>query len=187
VLVMTILVVVISVAAPSLGRFFRGRTLDSEARRLLALTRLGQTRAVSEGMPMLLWVDAKRRAYGLEEEPGFADRDEKAVEHTLHDDLNLEVIARPTEVTLGAGTPAQVVMLNRGVIAEARDSQALNRSARRALPAIRFLPDGTIGETSPSALRIYEQDGPSLWVTQSRFRLDYEIASQSEPETEAGR
>ena len=55
---MALLTMVISLTAPSLSRFFRGRTLDSEARRLLALTRSGQSRAVSEGMPMDLWVDA---------------------------------------------------------------------------------------------------------------------------------
>ncbi|MCX6930914.1 MAG: prepilin-type N-terminal cleavage/methylation domain-containing protein, partial [Verrucomicrobia bacterium] len=56
ILVMALLTIVISLTAPSLSKFFRGRTLDSEARRLLALTRSGQSRAVSEGMPMDLWV-----------------------------------------------------------------------------------------------------------------------------------
>ena len=58
---MALLTIVISLTAPSLSRFFHGRTLDSEARRLLALTRSGQSRAVSEGMPMDLWVDADAR------------------------------------------------------------------------------------------------------------------------------
>src|ERR1043166_3717524 len=49
IVVMTLLVAVISIALPSLGGFFRGRTLDSEARRMLALTRQGQSRAVAEG------------------------------------------------------------------------------------------------------------------------------------------
>ena len=39
VLVMTLLIVVISFSAPSLGKFFRGRALDGEARRLLSLSR----------------------------------------------------------------------------------------------------------------------------------------------------
>ena len=45
VLVMTLLVVVVAIAAPSLAGFFRGRALDAEARRLLSLTRQGQSRA----------------------------------------------------------------------------------------------------------------------------------------------
>jgi type II secretion system protein H len=54
ILVMTILLVVMAVAFPSLRGFFRGRNLDSEARRILALTRYGQSRAVAEGVPVVL-------------------------------------------------------------------------------------------------------------------------------------
>src|SRR5580765_8012860 len=50
IVVMALLGITISVALPSLKGFFRGRTLDSEARRMLALTRQGQTRAVSTGV-----------------------------------------------------------------------------------------------------------------------------------------
>src|ERR1035441_8861833 len=69
ILVMALLTIVISLTAPKLSRFFHGRTLDSEARRLLALTRSGQSRAVSEGVPMDLWVDAELGMFGLEAEP----------------------------------------------------------------------------------------------------------------------
>src|SRR5687767_2693361 len=66
ILVMTILIVVLSVSGPSLVSFFKGRTLDSEARRFLALTRYGQSRAISEGVPISLWIDPKEKKYGLE-------------------------------------------------------------------------------------------------------------------------
>src|SRR6185295_17984721 len=48
ILVMAILTIAVSITAPALSNFFHGRTLDSEARRMLALTRQGQSRAVSE-------------------------------------------------------------------------------------------------------------------------------------------
>src|SRR5215813_10242713 len=51
ILVMTILTIAVALTAPSLANFFRGRALESEARRLLALSRQGQNRAVSEGIP----------------------------------------------------------------------------------------------------------------------------------------
>src|SRR2546426_11590252 len=41
ILVMTVLTIAVSITAPALANFFRGRSLDSEARRLLALTRPG--------------------------------------------------------------------------------------------------------------------------------------------------
>src|SRR6266566_7071347 len=66
ILVMTVLAIAVSITAPALANFFRGRTLDSEARRFLSLTRHGQSRAVAEGVPMELWLDAVNQTYGLE-------------------------------------------------------------------------------------------------------------------------
>ena len=50
---MALLAMVLAVSAPALSRFFKGRTLDSEAHRFLALTRHAQQRAVSEGVPVV--------------------------------------------------------------------------------------------------------------------------------------
>src|SRR5947208_16892741 len=83
VLVMTMLLIVFSVALPSLKGFFRGRTLDSEARRFLSLTRYGQSRAVSEGVPMVLWIDTRRGAYGLQQQAGYTDGDSNTVRFAL--------------------------------------------------------------------------------------------------------
>ena len=78
-LVMALLLIVFGVALPSLKGFFRGRSLDSEARRFLSLTRYGQSRAVSEGVPMILWMRPRQGTYGLEQEPGYSEVDRKAV------------------------------------------------------------------------------------------------------------
>ena len=166
-LVMTILVVVIGVAAPTLANFFRGRTIDSEARRLLALTRQGQSRAVSEGIPMVLWVDGKQRTYGLEEEPSYTDRDEKAVEFTAHEDIGLEVV-----------TANQSQLLNPNTIAGGREKAAEARSQRRNLPSIRFQPDGSFSESSLRALHLTGADGSTLWLAQTTNHLNYEIRNQ---------
>ena len=89
---MALLTIVISLTAPRLSRFFHGRTLDSEARRLLALTRSGQSRAVSEGLPMDLWVDPEQGSFGLEAEPSYETTDNNAVEFTLDSGLRLAVV-----------------------------------------------------------------------------------------------
>jgi type II secretion system protein H len=169
-LVMTIMGVAIAVAAPSLANFFRGRTLNSEARRLLALTHSGQSRAVSEGVPMRLWVDAQERSYGLKEEPGWDDRDPKEVEFTLDQDLHLEVIKAEA-----AKTPSLQNRMAAGTLAGA--ATAANT---KNLPEIRFLPDGSIDPTSPRALRLYDRDDASVWVAQATNRLNYEIRSSFE-------
>ena len=38
---------------------FRGRNLDNEARQFLSLTRYGQSRAISEGVPVELWINPR--------------------------------------------------------------------------------------------------------------------------------
>ena len=155
ILVMAVLTIVLSVGAPALARFFRGRTLDSEAQRFLSLTRHGQSRAVSEGVPMILWIDDKQGFYGLEAEVGYLEEDRQAREFMLHEDLVIEV------------EQAEVRPL----------SSQWNRPSRRAdsLPEIRFTPDGFISETSPDAVLIREGEERAIWIAQSRNRLHYEM------------
>src|SRR5438128_2340756 len=90
ILVMALLLIVLGVAFPSLKSFFQGRNLDAEARRFLSLTHYGQSRAVSEGLPMMLWIDAPGRAYGLQVQTGYTETDDKAVQYTLDKDLDVQ-------------------------------------------------------------------------------------------------
>lgn len=146
ILVMTVLVITTALVAPSLMNFFRGRTLDSEAMQLLSLTRAGQSRAVSEGEPILLWVNAKTGAYGLREETPPAAGDPKAINLNLADGLQIQVESNTrTPVALGN------------------------------LPAIRFLPGGTIDENSPQSLRLTDASGNTLWLVESDNHMGYEI------------
>jgi hypothetical protein len=160
ILVMAMLLTVIAVSIPSLSNFFRGRTLDLEARRFLSLTRYGQSRAVSEGVPMVLWIDTKAGSFGLEQAPGYTDADAKAVSFELNEDLSFELPILPSRSSLftAAGQPQQ----RRGTAA-----------------MIRFQPDGFISETSPQGVRLVERRGnrkqDEIWIGLSRNRLNYEI------------
>ena len=158
ILVMALLVIAVSFVAPQLSGFFRGRTLKSEARQIISLMHEGQSRAVSGGVPMVLWFDAKEQKYGLEEEPGYADKDPDAVEFKLDDNLQLEIpqddpSATSQMTTTGADT------------------------ARAGLPQINFLPDGSIADTSPQTVRIVSRSGATLSLTQTRDRSQYEITT----------
>jgi len=146
ILVMTLLVITTALVAPSLAGFFRGRTLDSGAEELLALTHAGQSRAVSEGEPILLWVDTRQNACGLVEETPSQGGDPKAVTLDLEDGLQIQAadLSR-TPVTLGN------------------------------LPAIRFSPGGTIDENSPQSLRLTDATGSTLWLVESANHMGYEI------------
>ena len=160
ILVMALLAIVLAVSAPSLSKFFRGRTLASEGRRFVSLTRYGQSRAVSEGVPMMLWIDTRRGAYGLQQEPGYADLDTKAVQFVLTNRMRMAV----RDVPLLASQTMQ-----------ARQSAQADPS----VPRLHFQPDGFISEDSAQTVEIQETTGETLWITQSRNRLNYEIGSQS--------
>jgi Tfp pilus assembly protein FimT len=165
---MALLTVLVSVTAPKLSRFFHGRTLDSEARRLLALTRSGQSRAVSEGVPMDLWVDAKQGSFGLAAEPSYETSDPKAVDFTLDSGLQIEVVNQTTA--------APAATMNRNRQASIASVPRVNL-VRASLPTIRFLPDGSLGEASPQKLHLTSTDGGSLWLAQSSDGMNYEIRS----------
>src|SRR5215469_17629021 len=116
ILVLALVVVITSLAAPAMSNFIRGQALGSEARRLVALIHAGQERAVSEGLPMVLWVDEKQGAYGLQAEMTGRIGDPKADNLALHANLQIAVTSTGLTGTTKFG----------------------------GLPAIRFLPDGTV-------------------------------------------
>lgn len=163
ILVMILMVVVASLVAPSLGSFFRGRSLDSEARRLVSLTHYGQSRAVSDGVPVVLWIDAKQRAYGLVQEATYATVDTKSVQYTLADDLEID-----TGIT--TVNPARVIPQTMDGIRPGRDAVV-----------IRFKPDGFMEEGGPSQVWLNEKARPGepkrdgIWITPTQDGSSYEI------------
>ena len=168
ILVMAMLLIVLAVAFPSLKGFFHGRNLDSEARRFLSLTHYGQSRAVSEGVPMVLWIDARRGSYGLQMQAGYADVDPKAVEVQLGEGLQMEALA-----PVATGTRARTT-------AAAPSGAGLGR-----LPMIRFTPDGFLGDSSPARVLIRQGTEETIGIVASTNRLNYEI--ESTPTTGARR
>lgn len=147
ILVLALLVVITSIAAPAMARFIRGRALDSEARRFAALMHAGQSRAVSEGATMMLWVDEKQGSYGLQAETSGQNGDAKAEE--LNVDSTLQIAA----VSAGAATPTTF----------------------HNLPAIKFSADGTVDENSPATFKLTDSAGFSRWLVLGKTRMGYEI------------
>jgi len=166
IVVLGLLLVVVGISFPTLKNFFRGRTLDSEARRFLTLTRYAQSRAASEGVPMVLWIDPKEKTYGLQVEAGYLDFDRKAVEYEVDEGLVVEATAPPAPQL--------------GEMSQRRRSAVQNAN----LPAIRINAEGYIEDTSPEAV-VFRQsdfgDERDLWVLQSASRLNYEISAQPPP------
>lgn len=161
ILVMALLTIVMALASPQLAGFFRGRSIDSEARRFVSLTRYAQSRAVSEGAPMVLWIDEKERTYGMEMQPGF-DRyeDGKAVEFKLGKDIEVE----PETVPNGLQTA--------GISRSSRES---TRPVFGNLPTLIFMPDGFVSGSSPDNITLRDADKSEIRIGLSRNGLHYEI------------
>jgi prepilin-type N-terminal cleavage/methylation domain-containing protein len=147
ILVMVLLVVAVSLVAPRLSGFMRERALDSEARRLFAMVNEGKARAVSEGMPMVLWIDEKNNGYGLEEETAAPKGDSQAENFTADENVAVSVMNLSGSAT-----------------------------TFKNLPAIRFLADGTVDENSPQAVKLAGSGGGELWLLESVDRRGYEIS-----------
>jgi len=147
ILVLALLVIITSIAVPAMARFVRGRALGAESLRLMALMHAAQSRAASEGAPMMLWIDAKTDTYGVSAETSGPNGDPKAENLTVDSTLQISVA--------GIGTGSQTTFNN--------------------LPAIRFLPDGTVDENSPQTLELVDSDGKTQWLVESRNRTGYEI------------
>lgn len=168
ILVMALLTIAVSVTAPAMSKFFRGRTLDSEARRLLAVTRMGQNRAVAEGVPMDLWFNVETGEFGLAIEPSYEKLDPKGANFELDKSLQIQVVSQNAAPALGAATRLQ---------APSVASVPKVTLVKPGLPTIRFLPDGFISPTSPQTLRLSDRDGFSLLFTENKQRNGYEITT----------
>ena len=91
IIVMTLLAIVAALSVPSLSRSMRQRKLDEEATRLLALTEYGRNEAVSQGVPMIIWIDAKAQRYGIEPKAGFDSDDARTREYAMNPDVQVEI------------------------------------------------------------------------------------------------
>jgi Tfp pilus assembly protein FimT len=162
IIIMAMLVILVGVTFPMLKGFFMGRTLESEGRRFLTLTRYGQNRAVTEGIPMVLWINSKKGTYGLEAQEGYLDKDSKTVEYELDEKLGIEV------------TPSSV---NKAALSQEQQLRRKNL-LKNSQPEIRFAPDGSVDVMSPESVTIRKDREHALWINQTEDRLKYEVDSE---------
>jgi type II secretion system protein H len=155
VIVMVLLAIAAALVAPHMSSFFRGRVLNSEARRLLALTYYGQSRAVAEGVPVLLWINAQQSSYGLVTQSAASEPDDRASSFTADPTLTLEATAP---------SPAPV---------SEQEDEGLG--IPNNLPVIRFMPDGVFDPTSVTKIVIRQGAEGALELVPTANRLGYEI------------
>ena len=155
IVVMALLAIGALMVAPAMSSFFRGRILNLEARRLLALTHYGQSRAIAEGVPVLLWINTRDSTYGLSVQSGYVESDDRASIFTAEAGLTLE--------TPAGDTPP---------VSESGDESF---GLPDGLPVIRFLPDGFFDENSVPRIVIRQGTEAALEIAPTANRLGYEI------------
>ena len=138
-----------------MSSFFHGRVLSSEARRLLAVMHHGQSRAIAEGVPVILWLDAKEQTYGLSAQSGQVNVGAQDSSYTLDSSLTLEI---PTD----ANQPES----------ESGDERL---GVTEGLAMVRFLPSGFYDEGSVTRIILHQGDAGGMELVPTANHLSYEI------------
>jgi Tfp pilus assembly protein FimT len=163
VMVMALLCAIVIAAAPMLSRFFRGQTVAGEGQRFLAMTRYAQSRAVSEGVPMVVWLNAQDGSYGVKPQEGFVSVADVAA-------VDTEAGERPA----GVGRDYNFQLPER-----MHFFMEANPTASSSQTLIRFVPDGAIDENSLRRVTIRHDDGLEMAVEIADNQLNYVIAKNT--------
>jgi prepilin-type N-terminal cleavage/methylation domain-containing protein len=155
--VLALLAIAAVFVSANMSSFFRSRAINFEARRLLSLTHYAQSRAVSEGVPVILWINPADSTYGLTIQATYnvADGDAKAVTYSLEPSLKFDL---PTDSAADVSE---------------QDDEKLGLADGLAM--IRFNPDGFFDEASLKKVMIRQGATDGLEVVQTANRLGYEI------------
>ncbi|MBP8255903.1 MAG: GspH/FimT family pseudopilin [Opitutaceae bacterium] len=164
ILVMALLAIAASLAAPQMASFFRGRTLDQEARRLLSLTHYAQSRAVTEGYPMLLWIDPASGQYGLEIQSGYVSEDDRSVQYEVDPTISMETVA--------STAPAPY-----------EDEELATDTTQEG---ILFRPDGLVDSSSLSQVILRQADQSAIALQLARNGLGFELTRPEESASRQG-
>jgi len=108
-LVMTILTVIMAIVAPTLSRSMRGHKIDEEATRFVALTEYARSEAISQGIPMVVWIDGKAQSFGLDPQSDYY-QSKTHRQYTLNSDVHFDAITggtpnTPSIIFSASGTP----------------------------------------------------------------------------------
>jgi Tfp pilus assembly protein FimT len=164
ILVLALLTIVIALMAPSLGRFFHGRAIEEEGQRLLAMTRYAQSRAVSEGVPMELWMNPTDGSYGVRILEGFASSTKSQT-------------GSATGPVPGVGKDVSYKLADKLRFDFGQWGRGPNQTV-----SILFAPDGSIGKDNPQRVVIRQTDDDWTAIVQSGNQMHYVIDQKNNAE-----
>jgi len=83
ILVMALLTIIMAISAPILSRSLRQRGVDQEATRFLSLLEYGRSEAVSQGVPVIVWIAPRTNEFGVQVKTGFSGDETRMRKYTL--------------------------------------------------------------------------------------------------------
>ncbi len=90
VLVLALLATILAVSAPSLSRSFHGRNLDGQAALVLAAIEYARSEAISQGIPMTVWIDTNTETFGVQASSGYDGIAAREKAWTLHPEVRFD-------------------------------------------------------------------------------------------------
>ena len=161
IIVLTLMVIAIGIAAPSFRAFMSGRNVDNEAQRFQSLTRYAASRAITEGLPMDLGIDIKGRRYWVAGCGGYTETSTNVVGFTLDQDVQMSVVPGANVLTTVSNVWTPYLLYHRG-----------NSTV------IRFQPDGLVCDLSPQTVKFRQLNGtePETWVVQNPNHRTYDLS-----------
>jgi Tfp pilus assembly protein FimT len=157
IVVMSLMVMAVSIAAPSLRLFLKGRSHEDEARRFLELTRYASSRAVEEGVPVDLWINIKQNTYGMAASRGYTETKTNNTSFTVDNDVEMQV-SQPM-----------------GTLTQSNVWTPFNTRGRGAMAIIRCQPDGFISDISPQYVKFTQGQEPEIWIIENPNHMRYDI------------
>lgn len=161
-LVLALLVILLAIAAPAISQSFKHQALKDETTRLLALTEYARSEAVSQGVPMVVWIDSQNQGCGVKAKSGF-------------DSLSASSPSRS-----GTGTNAVVCRDKEFALAQGMRFELGNARVGRDGQSVlaEFTAEGTPSDSSLGWVRIVDRAEKSMDLVLSEDGWGYEIAEE---------
>jgi len=148
ILVMAVLTTILAIVVPSLYRSFQQRHLGQEADRLLSLTEYARDEAISQGVPMVVWIDSEQGDFGLDAATNYTASEVSKKQYSLSDDIHFDAV-KSSQST--------------------KDGHAI---------LVQFAPDGSPDPSGIDSVRIVDRSDSSMVLERTDDGWSYEIVKE---------
>jgi prepilin-type N-terminal cleavage/methylation domain-containing protein len=166
IIVMAVLTVLLALAAPSLSSSLRGHNLEQAGAQVLAITEYGRDEAISQGVPMDVWINPANGQFGVAAKAGFPGDAARLKQYTLQPGMRFDAAASP-----GAAGVAT---------ASSGNTTAPPVATGQGLNVAEFQADGTLDPSSNPTIRILGRANSAVAITETSDGYGYELQKETD-------